>query len=301
VNEVTVTTKRKDFAAGKDLDYYRDMIQLIVNADDLGINTERDRGIFQAFTDGIVTCATMLANGSSFEAAAEQVKQVALPVGVHLNLSEGITLTGPIYGLTDQQGRLSGKIKMRQYLIGDQVDLIGIRREFSAQIQKTLDTGLNPDHLDGHQHCHAYPHLTEIVADLAREYRINALRSVCPAHADDTDIPDDLADDIAFFQDIGCKASDAWQASGIKTTQGLWGLPHLNNLDTKVLCELLETIPDGHWELMTHPGYPNPEGRHFESSQRFTELTALCSTQVKEIIYRRNIRLATFGELPCVS
>ena len=277
------------------------MISLIVNADDLGINTERDRGIFEAYADGIVTCATMLANGSCFEAAAEKVKQVALPVGVHLNLSEGVTLSGPIAGLTDQQDRLSGKIKMREYLIGDQVDLIGIRREFSAQIQKTLDTGLNPDHLDGHQHCHAYPRLTEMVADLAREYRINAVRSIRPAHPDDTNIPEDLADDIALFQDIGCKASDTWQASGIRTTQGLWGLPHLNSLDTNILCGLLETIPDGHWELMTHPGYPNPEGRHFESSQRLTELTALCSPQVKQIIDRRKIRLATFGELPCVS
>ena len=277
------------------------MIILIVNADDLGINPERDRGIFEAFENGIVTSSTMLANGFSFEKAAAKIRETDLSIGVHLNLSEGTTLSGPIEGLTDRENRLPGKILMRQYLLGGQVDLPGIHREFSAQIEKIMKAGLSPDHLDGHQHCHAYPVLIEMVTELAQKYKLNAVRSVCPAHAVDTDISGDLAEDITLFDDIGDKAKSVWQASGLRTTRGLWGLPQLNSLDTKALCELLEILPDGHWELMTHPGYPYPEGRHFESPQRLTELTALCSLKAKEIIAHRNIRLATFGELPCVS
>ncbi|NIQ10441.1 MAG: ChbG/HpnK family deacetylase, partial [Gammaproteobacteria bacterium] len=72
---------------------------MIVNADDLGINKDRDRGIFEAFKDGIVTSSTMLANGFSFEKAAVKAREIDLPVGIHLNLSEGITLSGPINGL----------------------------------------------------------------------------------------------------------------------------------------------------------------------------------------------------------
>ena len=40
-------------------------ISLIVTADDLGISPERDEGIFQAFSDGIITNASLLVNGCS--------------------------------------------------------------------------------------------------------------------------------------------------------------------------------------------------------------------------------------------
>ena len=51
------------------------MISLIINADDLGCNAERDRGIFKAFTDGIVTSASLLANGPSFDSAARLARR----------------------------------------------------------------------------------------------------------------------------------------------------------------------------------------------------------------------------------
>jgi predicted glycoside hydrolase/deacetylase ChbG (UPF0249 family) len=276
------------------------MIFLIVNADDFGINPQRDRGIIEAFAQGIVSSATMLANGASFDSATVQAKEFAVPVGVHLNLSEGTTLSGPITGLTDPKNKLPGKAQMRKYLLGDHVDMPAVRREFSLQIEKTMAAGLRPDHLDGHQHCHVYPALTDMIIELAKEYGIDAFRSVCPADPVDAVVPEELVEDISLFRSIGDKAKALFDSSGIRTPRGLWGLPQLHTLDTKVLCELLEKIPDGHWELMTHPGYPYPEGRHFESPQRLTELKALCSPGVKEIITHRHIRLGTFGELPCV-
>ena len=76
------------------------MIALIVNADDLGVNTARDQGIFEAFEHGLVTSASLLANGESFANAANQAKVLGLPLGVHLNLADGIALNWPIKGLT---------------------------------------------------------------------------------------------------------------------------------------------------------------------------------------------------------
>ncbi len=45
------------------------MISLIINADDLGSNAMRDRGILEAFQKGTVTSAAILANGPSFNTA----------------------------------------------------------------------------------------------------------------------------------------------------------------------------------------------------------------------------------------
>jgi len=277
------------------------MTSLIINADDLGINPERDRGIIEAFEHGIVTSATMIANGSSFTTAIADAKAVGLPVGVHLNLSDEVTLSGPIIGLTDQDNRLPGKQQLRRYLLGNNHDLAGMRRELSAQIAKVMETGLNPGHIDGHQHCQIYPPLTEMVIELAHEYGIDAMRSSCPADLPDAVVPVELDEDLALFQSLGQKARAFIKGSGIRTPDGLWGLSQLHSLDTVTLCEILENLPIGYWELMTHPGYPYPHGRAFEGEQRRTEMRALCSAEVKDVIKRLDIRLCTFGELPCVS
>ncbi|MGB1600998.1 MAG: ChbG/HpnK family deacetylase, partial [Promethearchaeia archaeon] len=47
------------------MDRGKPRVSLIVTADDLGISPERDEGIFQAFSDGIVTNASLLVNGCS--------------------------------------------------------------------------------------------------------------------------------------------------------------------------------------------------------------------------------------------
>ncbi len=277
------------------------MISLIINADDLGINPERDRGIIEAFDNGIVSSTTMIANGLSFDTASAQAKAAGLAIGIHLNLSDGVTLSGPIKGLTDQNQRLPGKILLRRYLLGEQQDLAGIQRELAAQIEKVMATGLRPTHIDGHQHCHIYPALTKMIIALAKQYGLDAMRSVCPAGQWDTQYPAELTDDLTIFEKLGKQAHEAILSAGIRTTQGLLGLPQLHSLDTKALCTLLEELPDGTWELMTHPGYPYPHGSAFEGEQRLAELKALCSKEAKKVIEQQSIRLCTFGDLPCAS
>jgi len=63
---------------------------LIVNADDLGWTAGVNRGIAEAHRNGIVTSASLLANGRAFEEAVEFARATRdLGVGVHLNLSDG--------------------------------------------------------------------------------------------------------------------------------------------------------------------------------------------------------------------
>ena len=63
---------------------------LIVNADDLGWTEGVNRGIADAFRNGIVTSASMLANGEAFAGGLQIAGQApGLGLGVHLNLSDG--------------------------------------------------------------------------------------------------------------------------------------------------------------------------------------------------------------------
>jgi predicted glycoside hydrolase/deacetylase ChbG (UPF0249 family) len=277
------------------------MISLIINADDLGSNSDRDRGILEAFRQGIVTSASLLANGPSFITAVAQVKEAGLPVGVHLNLADGSTLTGRIKALTDMSGQLPGKYKLRQCLAAEACDRDALRNELAAQIERVFNAGLQPDHLDSHQHCQLFPCLTRMITELAKEYGIHAMRTSLPAEAAEADPGEQLSVELTLYRQLSRQAHATIIDAGLKTTDGLWGMPMLNRLDTTSLCQLLENLPKGCWELMTHPGYPCHKGGAFDGPQRQIELQALLSAEAQEIMTRRRIRPGTFGELLCAS
>lgn len=275
------------------------MIFLIVNADDLGSGPERDRGILEAFQYGIVTSASLLANGPSFASAALLSNRAGLPVGVHLNLADGFTLSGPIAGLTDADGRLPGKPHLRLCLTEEKCDLAAIRRELSAQIERVFATGLQPDHLNSHQHCQLFPCLNKMVVELAREYGVGAVRQPRPMERAENDPDGILGEELALYRRLA--SVDLETDDVLARPDGLWGMSLLNRLDQHTLCALLETIPAGRWELMTHPGYAAPDGDAFGDDRRNTERQALCAPEARAIINRRDIQLGTFGELPCAS
>lgn len=51
-----------------------------------------------------------------------------------------------------------------------------VYREWDAQIQKILDTGLPVTHIDGHQHMHMWNHFFPIALTLAKKYHISCMR-----------------------------------------------------------------------------------------------------------------------------
>ena len=87
------------------------MKNLIVNADDLGWTEGVNAGIAEAHRNGIVTSASLLANGAAFGAAVELARSTAgLGVGVHLNLSDGAPAAPRelVTSLTNDAGEFAG-------------------------------------------------------------------------------------------------------------------------------------------------------------------------------------------------
>jgi predicted glycoside hydrolase/deacetylase ChbG (UPF0249 family) len=319
------------------------MIRLIVNADDLGSGVPRDQGIFTAFRHGIVTSASLLANGQNFAAAARGAIDCGLPMGVHLNLSEGSSLTGTIAGLTDAVGNFPGKTPLRAILQSGAFDRAAAHRELLAQVIRVVAAGIAPDHLDTHQHCLLFPALTGIIVDVAAVTGIRALRlpfpaepaGGCPGEADGaagqvdlssagdidsavvpkTDFPRKsvhspkpgrlpaglssvVAKELALYRQLTPAARDALQTRQLWTPAGLWGMPLLNRLNEETLAQTLAAIPAGTWELMTHPGLPDPHDP-FGGPERETELAALTAPAIRRLIVGRGIELTTFGACAC--
>ena len=274
------------------------MIRLIVNADDLGCSPQRDRGIFAAHANGIVSSASLLANGASFAAAAEEARRCALPVGVHLNLADGGAVTGPIPGLTDDRGTFPGKTGLRTILGRDLGCRDGIRRELLAQIERVRRAGIEPDHLDTHQHSLLFPSLTGIIVEVASSAGIRALRLPVPAEPAESDPPGRLGEDLALYRRLAPALRQALRQAGAWTPDGLYGMGLLNHLDTDSLAGLLAAVTAGTWELMTHPGCHDPCDP-FGGPERETELAALTAPAIHRLAASRGMMLTSFKECAC--
>ena len=274
------------------------MRRLIVNADDLGCGSERDRGIFQSFSRGIVTSVSLLANGPSFASAAATARELGLPLGVHLNLSEGMPLRGAITGLTGVTDAFPGKTELRRFLARGEADPAPLYRELAAQIEKVLAAGIVPDHLDTHQHFSLYPVATTILLDLAREYAIPALRLPAPVEPPAVDPGSELGEEMSLYRRLSPAFTAQVRGSGLATPDGLFGMPLLNRLNQETLLATLRSIPAGTWELMVHPGYPD-DNSPFSGAARHTELVALTSPIIAAELRRCGITPINFRELTC--
>lgn len=275
------------------------VIRLIVNADDLGRGAAMDRGIFRAWTDGIVTSASLLANGATFGEAADEARALGMPVGVHLNLAEGRARSGEIRGLT-HNGEFPGKVETRRRLGAGEVDMVALRREIAAQIERLYDAGLRPDHFDSHQHTLLFPAVAEAALAVAGQFGITATRLPLPQEPAETDPSGSLGAELALYRRLAPELSRRLQAGGFRTPDGLWGMPSLNRLDEVELGGILRLLPPGTWELMVHPGGCDPADS-FATHERIREVEALTAPPIQALVRERQIRLIHFGEIPCAS
>jgi predicted glycoside hydrolase/deacetylase ChbG (UPF0249 family) len=118
---------------------------LIVKADDLGWTDGVNRGIVESFHRGIVTSASLMANGAALAGAVEAVHSaLALGVGVHLNLSDGPPVADreTVTSLLNDDGEFAGgpeSLLLRRARRG--LLLAEVENEWDAQIQKVRDAG----------------------------------------------------------------------------------------------------------------------------------------------------------------
>ena len=98
---------------------------LIVNADDFGYCEQRNRGIVKSFQDGIVSSASLLVNAESALEAIQLSKKCGIPLGIHLNLTEGRPIKSKTHykSLTSEEGFLRGKFGFREALKNEEIDL----------------------------------------------------------------------------------------------------------------------------------------------------------------------------------
>ncbi|MFH1861701.1 MAG: ChbG/HpnK family deacetylase [bacterium] len=278
---------------------------LIVNADDLAIHPAVNRAVFRAHLEGIVRSTTILVGGPAFEAAVKETKQLPeLGVGIHLCLVEmrPVALLDAIPSLIDRSQHLppSYGVFIKKYFSG-RIRLEHIARELEAQIQRALDYGLKPTHLDSHQHLHILPGISTLVAELAKKYGIMRIR----IPAEDTPIPSVKAGFVRRIQQKLVYKLAQHQRRQYQRA-GLWGADHFvgfncgGNFHLEHWKSLLPVLKGGVTEIMVHPGDDNRAlEAEIGSGYHWTEeLDALINPGVKSFLLENQVKLIHFGELP---
>lgn len=278
-----------------------------MHADDLGADHARNSGIFAAMEAGVVTAASILANGPAFGDCVQRIAAAGyghVSFGIHLNLTEGRPVRPDLKLLTGPDGFFLGKRQGLRLLMdrGDRALEQEIRKELIAQIAVLRAAGIRMDHADGHQHVHVFPAVAEAAFRTAAESGIPWMRipeEPSPRRAERIrSVPEDEAE---RFCRLAAAARVRMQEVSLKTTDHFRGLYLKGNLSLKRLDRTLETLPPGLTELMVHPGRAAGEKTGgpfsaFSGRAREKELAVLMSGSFRRMLEKHRTCLTSFPE-----
>ncbi len=293
------------------------MRRLIVNADDFGLTAGVNRAIAEAHQRGIVTSTTLMANSQAFTGAVETAKSFAvgdpLSVGCHVVLLDGEPLSPPEKVATllespDASRRFRESLNdfviasFRHKLNPDEIEA-----EASLQIGRLQAAGIEPSHFDTHKHAHMFP---AVLRPLLRAARSRGLKAVRNPFGQVWPLP--LASllrtrqvwkrfaQLNVLRNFARSFCREVEAHGLKTTDGSLGVLATGVLDIKLFTAIIESIPDGTWEFVCHPGYSDTDLDRLHTrlrQSREQELSLLTSPEAKELLSRRGVELISYHQL----
>lgn len=239
------------------------MKRLIVNADDFGLTHGVNHAIADLHRSGSLSSATLMALAlATTEAAAIARATPTLGVGCHVVLVDGapILSSRELPTLTEAAtGRFRNTLGrfVRDLMMG-RIHPEEIEAEAFAQINRLRSLGIAPTHIDTHKHTHIFPAVLRPLLSAAQRTGVKAIRNPfepqwslratpgapllrrSQVHILNRFRP-------AFLRNVA--------QSGLQTTSGSIGVLATGTLNAETIHSLLAGLPEGTWELVTHPGH----------------------------------------------
>ena len=283
-----------------------------MNADDLGWTESVNRGIAEAHRHGIVSSASLLANGRAFSSAVQLARATpGLGIGVHLNLSDGppVAEARPVKGLVNERGEMDATPESLLLRLARRGTLLEeVEREWSAQIRKVREAGLAPGHVDGHRHVHMLPGLFEIAVRLAKKNGIGAIRishetsnlraALSAGSPQQGAVVLKQGMQARGLKLIARDARELAERAGLATADYFCGIAQTGELTRDGIIKLLKILPEGTTELMCHPGYADDALEKSATrlkASRQTELEILTDTGIRNLVASEGIRLVDYA------
>ncbi|MGO9824561.1 MAG: carbohydrate deacetylase [Terriglobales bacterium] len=302
------------------------MRKLIVNADDLGLTGGVNRAIIETHRSGVVSSATLMANGAEFEDAVRAARSAPdLSVGCHVVLVDGTPVSPPgtvetLLAIRSAEpekfySRLSA-FAARAMLGGfDPDELVA---EITAQIRKIQSTGLAVTHLDTHKHAHIFP---AVLAALLRAARICGVRAIRNPFVPVAAMPArrfkgrrnlwKRYGQVRLLRRFSGQFVERTKRAGVLAPDGVIGVIETGLVDSagdgrnddsgysSLLRQALASLPEGTWELVCHPGYNDADLRAASTrllDSREAERRLLISAELRQFLKDQKIQVISYRE-----
>lgn len=241
-------------------------MKLIVNCDDFGYSKAVNYGIIEAYKNGVVTSATLMAGMPGFNHALELLKEnPGLGCGVHLTLSAYKPVLKTHKTIVNEKGEFyRNLLECNDFY---KIDLSEVYNEFCAQIERVIKGGVNITHLDSHHHVHTLEFLKPVMEKIIKKYNLPIRGGLNYKLNYDKVIP---------FE----------------------GIFYDKNVSIETFKKIIEKQYDI-VEVMTHPAYA--DSFLMESSsynlKRLEELKILTSEELKKLLDENKVELCNYKNI----
>lgn len=273
----------------------RDAIYLMIHADDAGLCHSENKATMECLEKGSVNSCSVMVNCQGFEEMAAYLRENShFDHGIHLTLTcewnqkrfGPVLSPSEVPSLVDANGHF---FKDRKTLL-ENARPEEVRKEVFAQINKGLDYGLQPSHIDSHMYSMGVSReFFDIYREAGREFGLPVLingrllseiSKLDPKQAlrpEDFEIPFVHYGDFKDFQQN--KLGEFYQNT-------------------------LQNLQPGLHMILIHPAYDDEEMReitidhpNFGSAWRQVDTEFFTSAKCRQLILERNIKLVGWREL----
>ncbi|MDR3640868.1 MAG: ChbG/HpnK family deacetylase [Humidesulfovibrio sp.] len=284
---------------------------VIVNVDDLGLHPAVRRAVEDLAGLSRVSSSTLLVNGPDAKAGARLSSTSAgsIGVGVHLNILRGRP-ESPAH-------EIPGLLRGDGLFLGDYVSLFkrylaraftssDVEREWTRQVERALELGVAPTHLDSEKHIHVWPGLFEAACRVARRFGIGWVRR--PVERVALTRWDKGALRARILNTFAC-AHQLPGAQGVANPHSVFGVADqgADLLPSRLAAYMKRVRPDV-LEVVCHPGAPSDTGTGDVplpaeygpmriSGQWRAERDALAAPGWDEVFDQASARLVHYGQL----
>ena len=182
-----------------------------------------------------------------------------------------------------------------------------IEAEATAQMERIQRAGVQLSHFDTHKHAHMFPAVLRPLLRAARARNVPAVRNpfgqIWPLPFSSLVRTRQAWKRFAQLNVLRSFAAEFRRevaAHGFRTTDGSLGVLVTGVLDLNLFAAIVESMPEGTWELVTHPGYNDAELDQVSTrlrQSRQQELRLLTSPDAKQLLQRAGIELISYRQL----
>lgn len=216
---------------------------------------------------GVLTSATLMANAVATMEAVELARATpTLGIGCHVVLVDGTPLlpAAEVHSLIDKRtGRFYGTLgKFLSRLFSGRIRSAEIEAEARAQIARLQGLGVHLTHVDTHKHTHMFPAVLKPLLGAAQACEIRVVRNPFEPQWSVTATPGApwaRRVEVNVLRRLEPGFRRIVLEERFATTNGAIGVLATGTLDEATVSSLASALPEGTFELVTHPGYNDAE------------------------------------------